>query len=213
MSPRRASALRLTFAAILTALLSFTLVSPASAAPPGIPSESTARSMLDGLTVRAEGSMSGYSRDKFPHWNTVEGTCNTREMVLRRDGTDVEVGADCYPTAGSWYSPFDGVTTSVPSEISIDHVVPLAAAWRSGASSWSAAKREEFANDLTNPQLIAVTGRVNSSKGDQTPDKWVPPRTDYHCTYGKIWIASKDAYDLSVTSAEKEALTGLLDTC
>lgn len=47
--------------------------------------------------------------------------------------------------------------------------------WKSGANTWNAAKREAFANDLTNPQLIAVTDDVNQAKGDKTPDLWKPP--------------------------------------
>lgn len=33
------------------------------------------------LTVAGEGSTSGYSRDLFPHWITISGSCNTREQV------------------------------------------------------------------------------------------------------------------------------------
>ena len=51
------------------------------------------------------------------------------EFVLRRDGDDVEVGNDCYPTSGSWTCPFDGETHTVPSDVSIDHLVPLKEAW------------------------------------------------------------------------------------
>lgn len=45
---------------------------------PGIPDASTARSLLDGLTVAAQGSGDGYDRDEFPHWNAIEGNCNAR---------------------------------------------------------------------------------------------------------------------------------------
>ena len=38
-----------------------------------------------------------------------------------------------------------------------DHVVPLKEAWVSGARTWTNATRQAFANDLTRPQLIAVT--------------------------------------------------------
>jgi len=124
------------------------LTGSASAIPPDIPSAATARTELAGLTVAPDGSMDGYDRDKFPHWNTVEGSCNTREMVLQRDGEGVEVGSDCAPTSGSWYSPYDGDTWSAPADVDIDHMVPLAAAWRSGASGWSTTQREAFANDL-----------------------------------------------------------------
>lgn len=49
--------------------------------------------------------MSGYSRDLFPHWATISGTCNIRETVLRRDGTSVVADSACAAVSGSWYSP------------------------------------------------------------------------------------------------------------
>jgi hypothetical protein len=106
-------------AAALTALLQ---PAAAHAGPPGIPDAGTARTMLDGLTVADEGSASGYSRAKFPHWHTVSGECTTRDTVLRRDGDSVVVDADCKATAGSWYSPYDEQTVTAASDIDIDHV-------------------------------------------------------------------------------------------
>ena len=41
-------------------------------------------------------------------------------------------------------------------------------------SSWTTAQRQSFANDLTRPQLIAVTDNVNQSKSDQDPAEWMP---------------------------------------
>ena len=46
---------------------------------------------------------------------------------------------------------------------------------QSGASSWTTARRQAFANDLTNPQLLAVTDNVNQAKGDKGPEDWKPP--------------------------------------
>ncbi|MGB3444699.1 MAG: HNH endonuclease family protein [Actinophytocola sp.] len=186
---------------------------PAAATPPGIPSEATARSELAALRVAADGSSSGYSRDMFPHWNTVSGTCNTRETVLKRDGTSVVTDSACAATSGRWYSPYDGVTWSASSDVDIDHVIPLANAWRTGASGWTQTRRTQFANDLTNPQLIAVTDNVNSSKGDQSPATWKPPRTAYWCTYSKMWVHVKYRYSLTVNSTEKSALTTMLGYC
>src|SRR3954452_2174900 len=108
----------------------------ASAIPPGIPSAATAQDELAALTVAPDGSMDGYDRDQFPHWHTVEGSCDTRESVLSRDGDGVAVGSDCYPTSGSWTSPYDGETWTQPSDVDIDHMVPLADAWRTGAADW-----------------------------------------------------------------------------
>lgn len=186
---------------------------PAQAAPPTPPSASTARTYLASLTVKTEGSSTGYSRDLFPHWITQSGTCNTREVVLKRDGTNVVQDSSCAATSGSWYSPYDGATWYAASDVDIDHVVPLAEAWRSGASGWTTSKRQGFANDLTRSQLIAVTDNVNQAKGDQDPAEWMPSRTTYHCTYARMWVWVKYYYGLSVDSAEKNALSSTLNGC
>jgi Protein of unknown function (DUF1524) len=190
-----------------------TIASVATAEPPNIPSESTARSELAALRVAADGSMTGYSRDKFPHWITISGTCNARETVLKRDGTGVVTDSACAATSGRWFSPYDGATWTQASDVDIDHIVPLANAWRTGAASWTASRRQQFANDLSNPQLIAVTDNVNSAKGDQSPAAWKPSRTTYWCTYAKMWTHTKYRYFLTITSAEKAALTDMLNRC
>lgn len=95
-------------AAIAAIAVSVTVAPAALATPPNIPSKATAQSELNGLTVTAEGSMTGYSRDLFPTPITISGTCNTREWVLKRDGTSVIVGGDCAPTSGT-ISPSSGV--------------------------------------------------------------------------------------------------------
>ncbi|MGW5557608.1 GmrSD restriction endonuclease domain-containing protein [Micromonospora sp. NPDC003944] len=186
---------------------------PASATPPGIPSKATAQSQLNALTVASEGSTSGYSRDLFPHWITISGSCNTREQVLKRDGTSVVVDSACVATSGRWYSPYDGATWSAASDVDIDHVVPLAEAWRSGANSWTTSRRQSFANDLSRPQLIAVTDNVNQSKGDQDPSTWQPSLSSYRCTYSKMWITVKYNWGLRLQSSEKSALQAMLNTC
>lgn len=169
--------------------------------------------MLTRLTVRADGSMTGYSRDKFPHWSTVSGTCNTREHVLKRDGTNVVQDSSCAAVSGRWYSPYDGATWTAASDVDIDHIVPLAAAWRSGAASWTTSKRGLFANDIEGPQLIAVTDNVNQAKGDQTPATWKPPLQSYHCTYARMWVGTKSKWGLSVNQTEKTELSRMLGTC
>ncbi|MEU0161067.1 HNH endonuclease family protein [Streptomyces sp. NPDC006261] len=185
----------------------------AQAALPTPISATTARTYLGQLTVGAEGSSSGYSRDKFPHWVTQSGACNTREVVLKRDGANVQQDAACAAVSGTWYSQYDGATWSAASDVDIDHMIPLAEAWRSGASSWTNARRQSFANDLTRPQLIAVTDNVNQAKGDKDPAKWMPPRTAYKCTYVRAWVHVKHYYGLSVDSAEKSALQAALNGC
>ncbi|MCX4677507.1 HNH endonuclease family protein [Streptomyces sp. NBC_01433] len=185
----------------------------AQAAMPTPVSAATARTYLGELTVGAEGSSSGYSRDKFPHWITQSGACNTREVVLKRDGSNVQQDSSCAAVSGSWYSEYDGATWTAASDLDIDHMVPLAEAWRSGASSWTTAQRQSFANDLTRPQLIAVTDNVNQAKSDKDPGEWLPSRSAYLCTYVRAWVHVKHYYDLSVDSTEKGALQSVLNNC
>ncbi|MFG3548397.1 HNH endonuclease family protein [Streptomyces sp. NPDC047725] len=184
----------------------------ASAALPTPVSATTARSYLASLTVAAE-NRTGYDRDLFPHWITQSGTCNTRETVLKRDGSGVVTDSSCAAVQGSWYSPYDGATWTAASDLDIDHLVPLAEAWDSGASAWTTSRRQAFANDLTRPQLLAVTDNVNQAKGDQDPATWMPSRTAYRCTYVRAWVQVKYYYGLSVDSAEKSALQNYLASC
>lgn len=197
----------------IAAALTLSAAGIAAAEPPGIPDGDTAKSQLTELTVAPDGSQDGYDRDKFKHWIDQGDNCNTREAVLKRDGDDVEVGNDCAPTSGSWFSPYDDETWTETGDVDIDHVVPLSAAWRTGAAEWTDAEREAFANDLDGPQLIAVTDNVNQQKGDKSPDAWKPPSVGYWCTYASMWVGVKHKYELTVSEAEKGALDEMLAKC
>jgi hypothetical protein len=172
-----------------------------------------ARSALAELTVGGPQSMAGYSRARFPHWIEQGGGCNTRDLVLKRQGQGVVATATCKITAGSWLSPYDNKTYTDPQQVDVDHLVPLANAWRSGANTWTDAKRQDFANDLTRPQLLAVSLTQNRAKGDQDPSQWKPPNHGHWCRYAEDWIAVKHFWALTVTAAEKTALTDMLGVC
>ena len=182
-------------------------------------SAASASMSLDGLKVSEPGSMSGYSREKFPHWSKAsefgwdppESYCDAREAALIRDGEGVEVGRECKVESGTWLDPYTAKTYTEPSDIDTDHVVPLANAWRSGASSWDNEARERYAND---PEvLLSVEDNANQSKGDKGPEAWKPPNEAEWCDYAVRWIEIKYKYDLSVNEQEKEALVEMLDAC
>jgi hypothetical protein len=183
-------------------------VSPAAPADAG-----GAARELAALTVAPWGPMTHYSRDRFPHWISQGDGCDTRDVVLKRQGSGVVATATCTVTSGSWFSEYDGTTVTDAHDIDIDHMVPLANAWRTGASAWTDEQREQFANDLARPQLFAVTAKANRSKGDQDPSQWRPPRRAFWCTYAQDWVAVKSYWRLSVTTAEKAALEEMLATC
>ncbi|KAG5719130.1 hypothetical protein E4T56_gene11878 [Termitomyces sp. T112] len=179
------------------------VASVAFAALPTPISVSTAKTYLSQLTVETPSNEPAYSRPLFPTWDTIPGTCDTREI------TD----SSCKATSGKWVSPYDNVATTLASDLDIDHVVPLKEAWISGARLWTTAQREAFANDLIRPQLVAVTDNLNQSKGDKDVSRWVPPLTSYVCTYVRAWVQVKHYYNLSVDSDEKAALQSYLGNC
>jgi hypothetical protein len=213
--PRRALA---AFAALALALLGVLALdaSPAEAVrPPGIPSTATAQAELNALTVAAESHGSTYDRSLFPHWRSVSGTgsCTARQYVLKRDGQNVVTSDGCQPTSGRWQSDFDNTWTTSVSNATIDHVVALSEAWASGAWAWTTAERQAFANDINSPQLWIATTSANSAKSDYDPAEWMPVNTTgLRCDYVKAWTHVKYLYDLTVDSAEKNAIQSHLNT-
>ncbi|AZQ70107.1 MULTISPECIES: HNH endonuclease family protein [Streptomyces] len=180
---------------------------------PGLPTTGEARKQLAALKAEKPHSMSGYSRAKFPHWAQQGNKCDTRETVLERDGKGVKRDGECRAVEGTWHSLYDDKTADKAGQVDIDHIVPLANAWRSGADKWDDDRRKAFANDLTHPQLLTVSAASNRSKGDQSPDQWQPPAKSAWCFYGRGWTSVKSTYGLSVTEEERGMLTKMLDTC
>ena len=165
------------------------------------------------LTVAAD-QLSGYERSLFKHWiDADKDRCDTRKEVLIQEAISIpKLSSGCSFSGGKWFSAYDGVSTNDYSSLDIDHMIPLAEAWRSGAWKWSAAQREAFANDLSDPRtLIAVTASLNRQKGDQDPSTWLPPENK--CAYVSNWIAIKVRYSLTVDSSEANALTSLVTQC
>lgn len=190
---------------------STTSTTSATTAPPAPTSErAVAEAQLASLTVSGAGTDVGYDRDLFRLWVDADHDgCNTRCEVL-----EVERRTDLPDVGTGWYSAYDGATTADPSRFDVDHVVPLAEAWRSGASAWTPDQREAYANDLDLAgALIAVSASSNRSKGDRDPAEWRPPRVEDWCTYAIDWIAVKAKWSLSSDPAEVASLEDLLARC
>ncbi|KAG0085242.1 hypothetical protein BGZ92_009143 [Podila epicladia] len=198
---------------LATAATLLATAAPALAKLPTPVSAATARSYLASLKVEPEIKDPRYNRSLFPHWAEISGACNTRKIVLKRDGTNVVTNRQCAITSGTWYSPYDDNTMDDPSDVDIDHVVALKEAWVSGAHLWTDAQRAAFSNDLIQPQLVAVTDDINKAKGSKDPSTWLPPRTSFHCTYLRAWVQVKHHYGLSVDSTEKRAIARRLENC
>lgn len=186
--------------------------------------EKQAREALEVLPIEKPRSMKGYNRDEqFPHWlsadkwgweNTPDASdCDARDAALNRDGQGVEPHPDtCTPEEGTWLDPYTGETITNSSDADIDHIVPLAAAYRAGADEWSVEQGTIYANS----PLVAVTSgsTSNREKGDKGPEVWKPDVEEAECPYAIRWIAVKNEYGLNLISTEeRDALTEMLDTC
>ena len=135
-------------------------------------------------------------------------------LIAEADGPLTYGAGNCTVTLGVWNDPYTGSTFTLPSDLDIDHMVPLADAHRSGGWQWSTTKKRAYANDLDHPEtLIAVDDGSNSSKSDKSPDQWLPPNGAYRCTYAIEWVTVKATWALTVTAAERAALVSNLATC
>ena len=172
---------------------------------------------LGSLKVSVERNGSSYDRKAFgTPWKDVDGNgCDTRNDILARDMVDVTKKDDCIVLTGTLKDdPYSDQSISFsrsrPSQVQIDHIYPLALAWRLGADGWTPDRRAQFANDPAN--LIAASGRANQQKGDSGPGEWKPP-TDYQCSYAGLFITIAKKYGLPVTRADHDALAVFLKTC
>ena len=170
-------------------------------------------------------------------------------VLLDRDGNrTADTNEACSVSSGLWWDVFSGDGEGPqedtqwsavldgqigshfftnPSDLDVDHLVPLAEAHASGGSAWDTEKKRDFANHLGDADhLIAVWGSSNRSKskfppstaavaspGTRSGGGWVPPNTDSHCWYAQSWKDVKSAWDLEVSEDEQIALDAMLATC
>jgi len=172
---------------------------------------------LSQLPVLPEDTAAPYRRADWGDWiYDPQSKCNTRELVLRRDGAGVSVDGQCRSTcpeaaAPCWTSSYDGAAVRAASQLEIDHVVALAEASRSGAAAWPPQRRAAFYNDLDN--LVAVSSRSNESKSDRDPGSWRPTDQKSWCRLASTVVLVKTRYGLSVDASERDGLAAMLATC
>ena len=159
-----------------------------------------------------------YDRTEWQHWTDEDGDCQDarQETLIAESTIDITYTTDdqCRVESGSWVGPYTGTVVTDPSDLDIDHMVPLANAHKSGGWGWSEDRKSAYANNLAYPgHLIATTAQANRSKGAQGPDEWRPPNKDYWCEYALDWIEIKLGWDLTATEEEVVALREMVETC
>lgn len=183
---------------------------------PGMTSDD-ARTVLEALAVKGRAPKTGYERSQFGDGWKVTNGCDMRNTILRRDLSDIEMNEKCQVIKGVLTDAYTGKTiqftrsAGTSDDVQIDHVVALSDAWQKGAQQLSYERRIELANDPL--ELIAVDGPANQQKSDGDAATWLPPLKSFRCQYVARQIAVKHNYSLWVTSAEKDAMIRVLESC
>ncbi|GAA4946123.1 hypothetical protein HD597_006768 [Nonomuraea thailandensis] len=211
-------------AAIMSAITSTPVYTSPALAKPAAEQAPPPLLLWDAVTElpAATESRDGYKRTSFHKtpsarlWIDLDHDgCDTRREVLIAEAvTAPEIGQKCTLTGGIWRSYYDGITVDSADKLDIDHVVPLAEAWDSGASAWTVERRVAYANDLNaEHHLVAVTQRSNRQKADRDPAEWLPPDEPVRCRYVAEWTAIKRRWQLTVDDREKETLEAIARGC
>jgi hypothetical protein len=193
--------------------------------PTATPSYDVARRELDALPVKGWDRFQDFNRASFGEpWSddvNVEfghNGCNTRDDILRRDLTDLQVRpGTCFAQSGILHDPYTGATIAfvrgpdTSPAVQIDHVVSLSDAWYKGARFWDDQRRREFANDPRN--LLAVVGQANFDKAFRDAASWLPPNVAFRCAFVARQVEVKTDYQLWVSGKEKDAMRRVLRGC
>lgn len=175
----------------------------------------SAKALLARLVTAPEAGSGTYVRSRFAYPSDADHDCqDTRAEVLLQESSARAAftsSKHCVVRSGRWSSYYDGAVATSAAALQVDHLVPLAQAWVSGARSWTAAQRTSYANDLAyGPTLVAVSSRQNLAKGDRDPARWLPPLTSARCVYATQWVQVKYRWGLTVDAAERAALARIL---
>lgn len=192
---------------------------PDNATSSTVPSDSAklAVTALEQLEIKGRAPKTGYERVQFGDGWLLSGNCDTRNIILNRDLTNVTLTDTCKVASGVLADPYTGTVITfsrgkdTSSLVQIDHVVALSNAWQTGAQLLPFDRRVEFANDPL--ELLAVDGNANQVKGDGDAATWLPANKAFRCQYVARQIAVKIKYALWVTDAEKAAMKHVLQTC
>ena len=170
------------------------------------------------LVADVPSNIPDYDRDDWSHWADEDGDCQDARQEALIAESEVAVtytdSTNCKVKTGQWTGPYTGNTYTAPSDVDVDHMVPLKNAHDSGAWDWTAERKKQYANYLGyDNHLIAVEDNANQSKGSKGPEAWKPTLTTYYCQYATDWVVIKNEWGLSATEDEFKALQSMLDTC
>lgn len=185
------------------------------------PNQALATDPLAGITIEPEDNATlPFERvPQYGDWIDADGDGeDTRLEVLKEESyyniETVILEDGKKHILGLWFDPYTGKIFTDAKDLDIDHMVPLKETHVSGGYKWDQAKREAYANELSDPQhLIAVMNSSNRSKSFRDPDSWLPPNRSYWCQYLNDWIDVKRRWGLSMDQEEADTVRKGLKIC
>lgn len=169
----------------------------------------------------ADADSSSYSRSDYKHWvSSTSATNNTgstpscmnvRNAIIARAGQDVQLSSDgCKVESATITDPYGAGNLSV-SEVDIDHVVPLEYVNQHGGAAWSSQRKQDYANDMSQGHLLAVSSSANRQKGSKGPSEWMPAANQ--CEYAKDWAGTLQEWNITATQADWNTLNTTIQQC
>lgn len=191
---------------------------PAAASSALVPTGEAA-ALLGALPVKGRAPRTGYDRALYGQaWaDTDRNGCDTRNDILRRDSTDLNLRpgtGGCRVDAGVLHDRYSGTALAYvrgDGQVEIDHVVSLSDAWQKGAQQLSVEQRTAFANDPRN--LVATRSDINQAKSDSDAASWLPAHRASRCDLVARQVVVKHDHGLWVTAAERDAMARVLAGC
>jgi hypothetical protein len=172
---------------------------------PSNPSDTT-RSSLDTSCLKYSGNRALL----FGEWIDPDRDCRNTRAEMLEARSQVPVTGGCTIKIGRWFDLYTGKCFDSASSVEIDHLIPVAEAYRSGAWAWSQEQRVSFYNDTS--LLVIASSSANSKKSDKDPSRWLPPDSAYHLEYIKRWARGKRKYGLSSDPIERNFLANYLSS-
>ena len=146
---------------------------------------------------------------------TVE--CGRSLPRVRSQGATYAIDPDgprrCRVISGRWLDQYGGIEIvadtgeAVALLATVEHVVPLAEAHRSGGACWDRERRRQFANDKR--FLLIVSRTTNSSRSDD--DTYLP--THRPCEQAELYTTAKAVYGLNYDLDEGSFYDARLTAC
>ena len=154
-----------------------------------------------------------YDRDDWKHWTDEDGDgLNTRHEVLMEESIRPTPTSDGKVLSGEWLCPYTGITFVDPKNLDVDHRVPLGYAHDNGGATWSAEKKEAYANWMgSSEHLVATQASANRRKGKKGPSGYMPPVNK--CEYAIEWIRVTREWGITMPEVDQLVLYDTLVEC